>query len=70
MPNIKALGLVVQDKKIFSYFPYISLYVKREPRPNFLSLLLTGKIHRGVTERVGLKRNSQAVNIMLFNVCV
>ena len=27
IPNIKALGLVVSDKKIFSHFPYIS-YVK------------------------------------------
>ena len=26
MPNIKALGLVVSDKKIFSCLPYISLY--------------------------------------------
>ena len=26
MPNIKALGPVVSDKKIVSCFPYISLY--------------------------------------------
>ena len=25
MPNIKALGPVVSDKKIFSHFPFISL---------------------------------------------
>ena len=25
IPNIKALGLVISDKKIFSHFPYICL---------------------------------------------
>ena len=31
MPNIKALGLLVSDKKIFSLFPYISLCKTFDP---------------------------------------
>ena len=31
MPNIKALGPVVSDKKIFSCFPYISLNKACDP---------------------------------------
>ena len=31
IPNIKALGPVVSDKKIFSHFPYISLWKKFDP---------------------------------------
>ena len=31
LPNIKALGLVVSDKKIFSCFLYISLYKTCDP---------------------------------------
>ena len=31
IPNIKALGPVVSDKKIFSCFPYISLYKTCDP---------------------------------------
>ena len=31
MPNIKALAFVVSDKKIFSCFPYISLYKTCDP---------------------------------------
>ena len=38
-------------------------------QPNFLSLLLIGRFRRGVTERVHLKRKSQAVNIQLFSRC-
>ena len=30
--NIKALGIVVSDKKMFSYFPYTSLCKTCDPR--------------------------------------
>ena len=38
--------------------------------PNFLSLLLKGKIRRYVTEKVVSKEYSQVVNIPLFNGCI
>ena len=32
LPNIKALGPVVSDKKIFSHFPYMNLCKTCDPR--------------------------------------
>ena len=32
IPNIKALGLALLDKKMFSYFPYISICKTCDPR--------------------------------------
>ena len=37
--------------------------------PKFLSLLLTGKILIGVTERGSFKKYSEAVHILLFKGC-
>ena len=38
-------------------------------RPKFLSLLLTGKIRIGVTERGSLKKYSEAVHTPFFKGC-
>ena len=54
-------------KQIFVYLD--EEFVIRGIQPKFLSLLLTGIFHRGMTERVRLKEYSQAVNIKLFSSC-
>ena len=38
-------------------------------RPKFLSLLMTGKIRIGVTERGSFKKYSEAVHIPFFKGC-
>ena len=39
-------------------------------RPKFLSLLLTGKVSIGVTERGSFKKYSEAVHFSFFKGCV
>ena len=56
-------------KQIFVYID--EEFAINRIRPKFLSLLLTGKFRRGVTERVRLKRIfANGVNTVIQRLCI